>query len=262
MSFTRPSDEFTAAMTRITETAKLGGPHLRSAHAMEKRLSAKVKLAALDAGIQLQHPWMRVQDIVADIRQAEDATAIERVARLIQAGQNEREAAELEAKGGPRRLQKAERLREYARIDRMIVEKWVPCTGCHGPLLPPDMSAEKRGLCADCRAKMPPPANPVEQTAHRTDRLLAFYTNSLNGGDPGDDQTTLTDILADLMIWASVTPSPQALDFERALNSARGHYAAEKTPAACTTPDGRHLYSESRCVVCDGVSPGLQAYRG
>lgn len=63
-------------------------------------------------------------------------------------------------------------------------------------------------------------------TPDRIDAVLAHFTD-LGGGDPGDDQATLTDILADLMLWAATTPSPQDLDFERALESARLHFTAE-----------------------------------
>lgn len=149
----RYSVEFAAEQDRITETAKKGGAHLRSAHAMEKRLRAKVALASVDAGIQLQHQWMRIEDIIAEIGETEDTQGIEATARLIGAGEKEREAAALEAKGGPRRLEKARQLREYARLDRWMVENERSCTGCNGPLLHKEWFEAHAGLCSNCERK-------------------------------------------------------------------------------------------------------------
>jgi hypothetical protein len=72
--------------------------------------------------------------------------------------------------------------------------------------------------------------NPVERSAHRMDKTLAYFQGQ-GGGDPADDQTTLIDLLTDLMHWASVTPSPQAIDFEQAVLMARSHYADEQNGA-------------------------------
>lgn len=84
------------------------------------------------------------------IRDAEDTYGVEAIARLIGAAEKEAEADELEAKGGPRRLERAEKLREYARIDRYMVEKEQSCTGCNGPLLTESWFEAHAGLCSVC----------------------------------------------------------------------------------------------------------------
>jgi hypothetical protein len=122
VSYPRKSVEFRAQMTRIEETAAKGGAHLRSAHAMDKRLTAAVKDACAAAGVELPHQWMRTQDMVALLEAAEEANE-EAVARRILAAEQDATAAKLEKQGGPRRLARAENLREHARLHRLQADQ-------------------------------------------------------------------------------------------------------------------------------------------
>jgi hypothetical protein len=117
-TYPRRSAEFKAEIARIQELADKGGASLRSSYAADKRLRAKVVAAATAAGVTFAHPYMRVEDMIGDLALIEEASP-EATFRRILAGEQDAEAAKLEAKGGPRRLNRAENLREHARLHRI-----------------------------------------------------------------------------------------------------------------------------------------------
>jgi hypothetical protein len=121
-TYPRRSTEFKAEIARIQELADKGGASLRSSYAADKRLRAKVVAAATAAGVTFAHPYMRVEDMIGDLALIEEASP-EATFRRILAGEQDAEAAKLEAKGGPRRLERAENLREHARLHRIQADQ-------------------------------------------------------------------------------------------------------------------------------------------
>lgn len=223
-TYPRRSAEFTAQMALITETAKKGGPFLRSAHAMEKRLRATVVEACLAAHIQLQHQWMRVEDMVADLAAAEEASP-EATFRRILAGEQDAEAAKLEAKGGPRRLNRAETLRESARLHRIQADQIDP------PAPTFSVSPAAEAVIEEIAAGLPTEqyfvAEPVPGKGYRIfDRKAGCYVSDIQGyhfeEDAEEQAAAMNEALkpepVDPRSWEAVRQTPAfavALDIAR-----------------------------------------------
>jgi hypothetical protein len=62
----------------------------------------------------------------------------------------------------------------------------------------------------------------VRQCCENIQPMIDEYTEHHSG----DDETSVTDILADLMLWCYA----HKVDFDSALDSARGHAAVESEP--------------------------------
>lgn len=67
------------------------------------------------------------------------------------------------------------------------------------------------------------PAGKAEESADRAEIVLIHYSDDV-GNTGEDDQTTLADLLADLMHLARINGD---LDFDAALATARMHFDAE-----------------------------------
>jgi len=65
-----------------------------------------------------------------------------------------------------------------------------------------------------------------ESAVERLDPLIERYRRDCGGTDE-EMQTVLTDLLADLMHWASAQADEEEVDFETALDSGRMHYDRE-----------------------------------
>lgn len=120
MSFDRKSDEFRAAYDAAADIE-----HPVARRNAERKLKATALAAYQALGLDpIKTVYFPTTSwLIEQVKLAEDTIGLEAALRLIMAAEYDAEADALEAKGGPRREQRAARLRETARVYRYLADQ-------------------------------------------------------------------------------------------------------------------------------------------